>query len=459
MNRISGRAGIVLIFALVLVAGLSFFVVEFCMDSGDWVLTEGSPHVYSGSNIGTGLVVDSDGQLLLDLRNGRTYSSDVDLKKSVVHWLGDRQGMISAPALAHYADALVGYDLITGTYAYGDTAGKAVLTLSGEVQKTALAALGSYSGTVAVYNYKTGALLCAVTTPNYDPDNVPEDIADQDAPYWNRFTQAAYIPGSIFKTVTLAAAIEQDPGILERTYTCTGRLELDSEVDVLTCETAHGTQDVKTAFRNSCNCAFAQIAQELGGDTLEHYVEQFGVTESVSFDGISTAAGKFEAGDADIFLARSAIGQHLDQVNPCTFLTYMGAIAGDGQGVTPYLVEQISLGNTVTYRAQTGTRSRIMSQETAQYMQAFMRNNVTDKYGDENFPGLDVCAKTGTAEVMTGEEGQIIKPNAMLAGFVENEEYPLAFIVCVEDAGYGSTVCVPIASQVLAACKFVLDQR
>ncbi len=458
MNRISGRAWIVMVFALALVVGMSFFVAEFCFDSADWVLTEGSPHVYSGTNIGTGLVVDATGQLLLDLRTERAYTQDRELRRTVIHWLGDRNGMIDAPALSHYARQMVGYDLVTGTYAYGDTAGKAVLTLHGDIQKAALSALGNYSGTVAVYNYKTGALLCAVTSPNYDPDDVPSAIEDMDAPYWNRFTQASYIPGSIFKTVTLAAALEQDPSILEQTFTCTGRYELGSEADVLTCEAAHGTQDVQTAFRNSCNCAFAQIAQILGGETLEGYVERFGVTKGVSFDGITTASGKFETGDADIYLARSAIGQHLDLVNPCTFLTYMGAIAAGGQGVAPYLVEQVCLGSKITYQAQTQQYSRIMSGETARYMQQFMRSNVTDKYGDYNFPGLKVCAKTGTAEVMTGEEGELVKPNAMLAGFVEDEQYPLAFVVCVEDGGYGSAVCLPIASQVLAACKDCLDR-
>ena len=81
-----------------------------------------------------------------------------------------------------------------------------------------------------------------------------------------------------------------------------------------------------------------------------------------------------------------------------------------------------------------------------------MRVNVSDKYGDENFPGLQVCAKTGTAEV-GGEK----KPNAMLAGFVEDEQCPLAFIAAVEDAGYGSEVCIPIISKVLTACTEVLQ--
>ena len=71
---------------------------------------------------------------------------------------------------------------------------------------------------------------------------------------------------------------------------------------------------------------------------------------------------------------------------------------------------------------------------------------MADKYGDENFAGLTICAKTGTAEVGTER-----KPNAMLTGFALDEEYPIAFIICVEDGGYGSAVCIPIAQQVLSA--------
>ena len=81
-----------------------------------------------------------------------------------------------------------------------------------------------------------------------------------------------------------------------------------------------------------------------------------------------------------------------------------------------------------------------------------MQNNVSVKYGAENFPGLTVGAKTGTAEV----SGQ--KPNAMFAGFVADEEYPLAFIVAVENGGYGKQVCIPILSKVLVACKDVLTR-
>ena len=154
-----------------------------------------------------------------------------------------------------------------------------------------------------------------------------------------------------------------------------------------------------------------------------------------------------------MFLGLSAIGQHEDQINPCTFMVYMGAVANGGKPVMPYLIEEVRAGEQVTYKAQTVYGDRILSKDTADTVKEYMRNNVTQKYGDWNFPGLSVCAKTGTAEV-----GGAQKPNAMFTGFVEDTRYPLAFIVCVEDGGYGSTVCIPIASKVLEVCKTVIDE-
>jgi len=457
MNRIAGRAGITLLLALLLVAGFVFFVAEFVTEADAWVVFPGSPHVYNAGNIGCGVVIDSEEILLLDLNEGRRYSNLESIRKSTLHWLGDRKGSISAPALAQYSAQIAGFDLLNGVYNYGSTSGVAQLTLSSTVQLAALEAMGDYKGTVAVYNYKTGQLLCAVTTPTYDPDNVPDIEGDSTGAYAgayvNRFTQSAYIPGSIFKIVTLAAALETVPDIQDRTYICSGSLAYGP--DQITCERSHGKQSLQEAFRNSCNCAFAQIAGELGDKTLERYVDQFGVNQSVQFDGITTAKGNFWAlGEADVNVAWSAIGQYKDQINPCVFLNFVGSVANGGKGVTPYLVERITVGSAVTYSADTQTGARIMSAATAELVGEYMRSNVREKYGDDRFPGLNVCAKTGTGEV-----GGDQKPNAMLAGFVEDEEYPLAFIVCVEDGGYGSSVCLPIASQVLASCKAYLDTK
>lgn len=455
MNRIAGRAGICLLLVLALLSGLVFFLVEYAVEAGDWVIFPGSPHVYNGGNIGCGIVTDRDGVLLLDLNGQRTYAEAEEIRKSTVHWLGDRQGNIDAPALSTYAPELAGFDLLNGVYSYGSAGGEAELTLSAAVQSAALEAMGNYKGTIGIYNYKTGQLLCAVSTPNYDPDNAPDISADDqgayDGLYLNRFTQSTYIPGSIFKIVTLAAALESIPDIQQQSFVCKGNYEIGS--DTITCDGTHGRQDLKMAFRNSCNCAFAQIAQQLGKETLQRYVEQFGVTKPVSFDGITTVAGNFNLTDAsEVSLAWSSIGQYTDLVNPCSFMTFVGAIAAGGKGVDPYLVESIKSDGLTTYTADLHSGQRIVSASTAQTVREFMGFNVSDKYGSENFPGLTVCAKTGTAEV-----GGDKKPNAMLAGFVADEQYPLAFIVTVEDGGYGREVCVPILSKVLTACKDVMD--
>ena len=223
-------------------------------------------------------------------------------------------------------------------------------------------------------------------------------------------------------------------------------------VDKVTCTGTHGKQNIQQAFRNSCNCAFAQLSEHLGTDALAAYVEQFGITQSLNLDGITTASGNYDKDPSAVNVAWSSIGQFTDLINPCAYLQFVGNIAAGGAGGKMYLMEKISVDHSATYQAQTAKNPAIMAPETAQLVTEYMRSNVADKYGDWNFPGMTVCAKTGTGEVGGGK-----KPNAMLTGFAVDEQYPLAFIVCVEDAGFGGTVCMPIASKVLAACKEVLD--
>ena len=457
MNRIATRAMMILILILALSGGLVFFLGEYLADGDDWVMFSGSPHVYTNGKISAGAVTDRNGSFLVDLTNGRTYSQEESFRKATLHWVGDRLGNIGVPYLNHYTKELLGYDPVSGVYAYGETTGTVSLTLSAQVQAAALEAMGDYVGTIAVYNYKTGEILCAVSTPTYDPDNVPDIDGDTTGKYHgvyvNRFLQSKYIPGSIFKIVTLAAALEKVPDIQQRQFTCTGKYEIGG--GDITCEGAHGNQTLKQAFSNSCNCAFAQITQIVGADTLARYVEIFGVTEPVSFDGITTTAGNFDLTNATgEQIAWSGIGQHKDQINPCAFLSFVGAVANGGAGVQPHVVDKITVGDSVTYRAGTVKNERILSKNTAKILREYMGNNVQVKYGAENFPGLSVCAKSGTGEV-GGEKA----PNAMFTGFLTDEKYPLAFIVAIEEGGYGTRTCVPILSRVLEACVREMDAR
>lgn len=455
MNRVSKRASALLLLILLLSGGLGFFVYEYFTKAETWIVSPGSPHIFNSTNIGCGQVTDRSGQMLLDITASRTYSDDLLVRMSTLHLLGDRQGRISAPAIAHYGREMTGYDLVDGLYSYDGSAGEAILTVSSEVQAAALEALGDRKGTIGIYNYRTGEILCAVTTPTYDPDNVPDIEGDEtgiyEGVYLNRFIQSSYIPGSIFKIVTTAAALESVPGILDMKFECTGLYEYG--IDKVTCERAHGRLSLKQALASSCNCCFGQIANLVGRENLQKYADQFQITEPVRFDGITTAKGNFDMTDAArVEVAWGGIGQYTDLINPCRYMVFMGAIAGGGKAANPYLVSQVYSEGALTYGAQTSYTERIMPETSAGILQEYMRNNVVSVYGDSNFPGLTVCAKSGTSQ-LGGDQVS----NAMFAGFVADEEYPLAFIVVVENGGYGSATCVPLLSKVLAVCKSVLD--
>ncbi len=402
MNRVAHRTTIALLLALILLGGMGFFLVEFMAEGADWAVFQGNPHVYNGTNIGTGIITDRDGALLLSAVDGWNYSEDPMIRESTVHWLGDRYGYISAPTVAYYAEAMAGYNMLNGLYSYSDRGGKAQMTISAELQKVAQEAMGDYRGTVAVYNYKTGEILCAVSTPNYDPDDIPDiegdDSGAYDGVYLNRFTQVTYVPGSIYKLVTSVAALEELEDARDITFNCYGTYEMGA--DEVTCVKAHGTVDLEDALAVSCNCYFAQLSELLGGDVLQKYVDKLHITEPLAFDGITTAEGKFDIENAaPVEIAWSAIGQHLDLVNPSRFMTFMGAIAGGGKAAEPYIISQVSSGRSVNYRAKPQMTDQLISKGVAEELTALMKNNVTQIYGDGYFPGLSVCAKSGTAEV------------------------------------------------------------
>ena len=455
MKKVSGRAIFPLILAIVLLAGTVLLCVRDFAKADEWVTFSGSPHVYTGVNLDGGVVTDRDGTLLLDSTDGRTYSDDAATRTATMHLLGDRYGYIQAPLLGSFADDMIGFDKINGLYGAEGTEANAALTLSAAAQTAAYQALGNYHGTVGVYNYKTGEILCAVTSPSYDPDNMPDVDADTsgayDGVYVNRFFQAAYTPGSIFKIVTLAAAIETVPDWENLTFTCEGKTIIGGQEII--CEGVHGTITLKQALAHSCNVAFGELAGEVGTKALMEYAEKLGLSESFECDGIPVKAGTVDLKDADAGdLAWAGIGQYTDQVNALTFMRAMGRIAGGGTAAEPYLMAKITRGEKTVYEAKTEMSSRALKAETAAKMTEYLRNNVATIYGDGQFSGLNVCAKSGTAE----HEGETA--DAMFAGFCVDENCPLAFVVFVENGGSGSAVAAPIAAKVLQVCAAAINR-
>lgn len=440
MKQLKFRTIFVLLFTLLLAAGMVVLLAFYVQNGTYWAAHR------PASAISSGTITDRNGVVLYNYTTG-TYNEDAAIRTATVHAVGDKTGSIATGAKSALAGKMSSFNLITGVTSRTD---QLTLTIDAELNRTAYAALDGRKGTVALYNYKTGDLLCMVSAPAFDPEDADTIAAINngdsryEGAYLNRFLSSTYTPGSTFKVVTTAAALETLSDVEDFTYNCTGSLSYGD--DSVTCTRAHGTVNLNTALSNSCNCAFATLSNELGSNTLQSYAEKAGLLKSVSVSGLKSAAGSFSTTSSAIDEGWSGVGQYRDLVNPCAELTLMGCIAAGGEAATPRLVAD---SQKLFGLAQTETSSVGWQSSTCESLQTMMRANVTDHYGQEQFGDLPVCAKSGTAEV-----GGDAEPHAWFVGFVDSDEYPYAFVVVVENGGFGASAAGSVAATVLnAACR------
>ncbi len=450
MKKIEKRALICLVLVFALLAGLALFLVRFLVYGAQWAAFPANRHLYASTGtLAVGRVLDRDGDVLswVDESGTRQYYANAMVRAATLHAVGDPAGAIGTSALAAFADLLSGYNLLTGADNPFGQGRDLYLTLDARLNYIAYQALNGKKGAVGVYNYETGEILCMMSSPSFDPAD-PPDIQEgderYDGVYLNRFLSSTFVPGSIFKTVTLAAAIEQLPDLFDRTFTCTGSVTIGGET--ITCPHAHGEMDIGGALASSCNGVFAQLALELGADTLEQYAQKAGLTDRYSVDGISTAAGSLSLeGCTDAQLGWAGVGQHNDLVNPCAMMVWMGAVANGGKAAVPRLILKTE-GGLPTLPRLTSRTGRLIETDTAQALADLMARAVEETYGADRFPNMDVCAKSGTAEVGGGKA-----PSAWFAGFLRNEDAPYAFVVLVEEGGSGADTAGTVAAKVLDA--------
>ena len=450
MRKIEKRAAVCLLLVLALLLGSGFFAFRFVAYGGKWVSFAANRHLYNSTGqLAVGRVLDRDGDVLscVNADGQRLYYENPDVRRATLHAVGDPAGNIGTGALVAFADQLSGYNLLTGTYSPLGAGNDLYLTIDARLNYTAHRAMNGRKGTVAVYNYNTGEVLCMYSAPTFDPAD-PPGIQDgderYDGVYVNRFLSALYPPGSVFKLVTLAAALENLPELESRTFTCTGATQVGGET--ITCTAPHGELNAESALACSCNGFFAQLASELGPDVLASYAKKAGLTSSYNVSGLSTARGSFDFTGATVGqVGWAGVGQYNDLVNPCAMLGYMGARARGGDAAVPQLVlktqSALDLPLSFYLKKKTGTLIRA---DTAKQVTAMMSNNVQATYGADRFPNMDVCAKSGTAEVGGGKA-----PNAWFAGFLRNASTPYAFVVLVENGGSGSDVAGSVAARVL----------
>lgn len=459
MRITRSRSLVVYIIASLLIAGLVFFGIEYFTDGNAWATSYINQHISSGGELtNAGKVLDRNGEILAQTVDGeRVYNDDYDIRCAMLHVVGDDSSAISTAIQNSYKDELVGYNPITGLGLNGifSDGNNITLTLDSDICAEAYNDLGNNDGAALLYNYKTGEVLCMVSTPSYDPNNPPEITEENedeyDGVYLDSVLSSSLTPGSIFKIVTCAAAIENIPDIYDRTFYCDGSIDVDG--DEITCMEHHGNIGFVDAMSESCNIVFGELAMEIGSEKMTEQAEQMGFNKDLYVDGIQLTQSHYESvGAPKVDLGWSGIGQYKDLTNPMYMGMLMGAIANGGIPVEPYMIERISTASGIPINEGYGKLGdRMLKTDTANQIKDIMRYTVKNNYSDSMFPGLTVCAKTGT-----GETGPDTQPNAWMVGFSLDDDAPLAFAVVVEDSGYGYSQAGPIAVDMMESGKQLL---
>lgn len=438
MKILSRRAAIVFIFIAAFCVGVFVLLESYTVNASKWVQYPANLHLFSNGQPKSGTIYDRKGLVLSQTVNGKkTYNSDASVRTAVMQDVGDSNGDVSTGAQVAFREKMTNWSLLNGVYNADSTVKDIHLTLDARLCAAAYDALDGRHGTIGVYNYKTGEILCDVSCPSFDPENPPDIKSDPqkyNGIYLNRLISSTYTPGSVFKLVTAAAAIDNLPNVENRTFHCTGSYYIGDQ-DV-TCPEAHGYLSFKQALCVSCNTTFATLAHDVGGAKLQQYAEKAGFNSSLSVDGIKAATGRVNTANVkDVNLGWAGIGQYTDTANPLTYMSYVGSIANGGVRVNPRLLQ-----------TSTSPQTRILSASTADYIKSMMRYNVLNNYGEWRYPGLELCAKSGTAQLSKGEQA-----NAWFVGFMDRQDCPLAFVVVIENGGAGSSVAGPVAGKVLKA--------
>ena len=451
MRKTRSRSTMVLIIALLAIVGLCVFIVKIFLNAGQWIQHSYNGHLAgSGGLSSAGEIFDRSGNTLAYSQDGeRLYNSDYTTRLSTLHVVGDDSLNISSAIQSSYRSQLIGFNYLWGLGLPSSlkAGGNITLTIDSSACNAAYNALGEHNGAVVVYNYKTGEVLCSVSTPTYDPMDPPEITEDNekeyDGVYVDKVLAGLYAPGSTFKIITAAAALENIPDIENETFTCNGSTNIGG--NEITCMHIHGELTMKEGLAQSCNVVFSELAARLGKDKMTAMAEKLGFNSSVVVNSTETARQVYNVSKADENgLGWSGIGQYTVEANPMQMAIMCGAIANGGTAVLPNEIK----GGVMEING--GTKDMIDS-DLAAKLDEYMRYDVTSYYGDSMFPSLTVCAKTGTAEV-----GENKEPHAWMVGYSQDEDAPLAFAVIVENGGYGFSTAGPVAVAAMEACASVL---
>ncbi len=425
-----------------------------------WVIAQNNPRLNAAKkHMVMGSILDRAGEVLAstDADGNRVYAADKSERRALSQTVGDQMSMSGTGVETFHAGTLLGFSgsLVDRTWQF----------ISGQdfkgddIRLTVSAELSSYisqqfpkgkEGAVVLMNYKTGEILGMVSKPDYDPQAVQSrrtDADDSGSAYLNRCLQGQYTPGSVFKVVTLAAALENLPGVAKRTFTCTGpRMFGDSQV---TCfgHIKHGDMNLMQAFAQSCNVTFAALAYEMQQNVLRAKAETMGFNFNFKFRDLVLYQSTIPDDIPSVGeLAWTGVGQGKLLVTPLHMAMITSSIANGGMMREPQLIQQvIGAGGVPKLRAPAGNFARVMREDTAAAMQQYMRRAVESGTATQSkVKGYTVCGKTGSAETSNDKRKQT---DAWYVGYIQEADAPFAIAIVIEQGGTGGGAAAPLAAK------------
>ena len=331
------------------------------------------------------------------------------------------------------------------------------LTINSQIQKAVEQALEGYTGAIVVLNPKTGAVLAKASSPTYSNDELSTVVSGGGSQMLDRATQALYAPGSTFKTVTLAAALDSGIATLDTEYEAPSSIEIGNAEVTNYKNNDYGKITLKDAIAVSSNTALAQVGDSLGAGKLVSYANAFGFGSELGLDFSCRASLMPDAGEMTEWETAWAacgqpVGEHASPAGPQTTVmqnaVIAAAIANGGVAMNPYVVDHVlSPEGTVVSTTQPKSLGQAVSADAASQAKEALLACVEEGSGQRaQVSGTRVAGKTGTAEVGDGNA------NSLFIGFAPYDNPTLAVSVCVESNGTDvEGEAASIAGRVIAA--------
>jgi peptidoglycan glycosyltransferase len=464
---------VVTVFSLmfaILIANLTYIQVIHASEYQD--MPSNNHTIAKSERVQRGAILTSDGVTLAEsvLQSDGTYQRVYPQGSLAAHTIGYISSQYGSTGIESTAN-----DILTGHTDYSswqsalmslageETSGSSVvLTLNSQMQEAAEEALDGYTGAIVILDPSTGAVLAKASSPTYENSDVGTilESGSSGGVLLDRTTQVRYAPGSTFKTVTLAAALESGTATLNSTYSAPASIDIGG-ADVTNDDgESWSSLSLIDAYAFSANTVFAQVGTQVGASTLVRYADAFGYGNSLGLDfsslsSLMPSVSEMTTWETAWAACGQPVGEHSSPAGPQTTVmqnaVIAATIANGGVAMNPYLIDHIlSPEGTTTSTTQPTSLGQVISSSTADEIKQAMLEVVESGTGTgARISGVEVAGKTGTAETSSSTA------DSLFIGFAPYDDPTLAISVVIEQTDPNVSVkgdAATIAGKVLAAC-------